>query len=165
MRRMLLSAILSVFIWPGLTASPPDPRWLTDLDAARKIAASEKRSIYVLFIDQERCPYCTRFTADVLKRSAFDKFLKNNDLVMVFLEFSRRSGPANAELRKNLELAGDFDVVNCPTAFILDRRGKTVGSVAGTYWVDNYVRKLEKMLKDNDRQSVEQPVSPPNRGL
>ncbi len=163
MRRMWLSAILTALVWPGLTAAPPDPRWLTDLDAAKKIAASEKRNLYVLFIDQERCPFCARFTADVLNRSGFDKFLKNNDLVMVFLEFSKRTRPANAGQRKNLALAGDFGVVNCPTAFILDSQGKIIGSVVGTNWVDNYVKKLEKILKDNDKQSVAKPVPPPGR--
>ncbi len=130
-----------------LRAEAPDPDWHTDFAAARKTAAREKRRMYVLFVGSDHCPYSMRFEKDVLTRPKFAKFIRTNNLVLVYIDFPRRKKLPPEEQKANQALAARWGVEIFPTGLVFDENGKRLGSIAGVTSLDNYIDKLDTILK------------------
>ncbi len=114
--------------------------WETNLEKASQVAMKTKKPLLLFFTGSDWCGWCIRLQNEVLKTPEFAAWAKQN-VVLVELDFPRRT-PQLPEIQKqNMELQQIFEVRGYPTIWIsnptkvdgkinLDKLGNT-GYVAG----------------------------------
>ena len=95
--------------------------WLTDLDAAKKQAAAEKKDILIDFTGSDWCGWCIKLDKEVFSTAEF-KAQKN--FVLVSLDFpSKKQIPADAKA-KNEALMKQWGVQGFPTIILANASGQ-----------------------------------------
>src|SRR6476620_1445233 len=121
--------------------------WHTDINKAMEISAKTKKPLLLFFTGSDWCGWCIRLQKEVLKTPEFEKWAKDN-VVLVELDFPRRT-PQIPEIQKqNAELQQTFMVQGYPTVWLVNASKKdgkvnfeklgSTGYVAGgpTAWLD-----------------------------
>jgi protein disulfide-isomerase len=106
-------------------ALPTDAIWQTDYKQALAQAAKENRNVLLDFTGSDWCPYCIQMDKEVLNQPEFQRFAKNN-LILVKLDFPRRKQLPPAESEQNHKLGQQFAVEGYPTYILVDAKGKEV---------------------------------------
>ena len=155
---LILAAALCGSVCAGFTLNAADAKaakeakkaekkaesaWLTDLAAAKKQAAEEKKPILMFFTGSDWCIWCQRLHEGVLDKPEFAEFSKK--LVLVELDFPQEK-ELPAELKKqNAELAEKFKVDGYPCTVVLAADGETVmGRLSG--YSPEYIDKIQDIL-------------------
>ena len=133
--------ILIAFLLIGATSlQAQELVWETNLEKASQVAMKTKKPLLLFFTGSDWCGWCIRLQNEVLKTPEFAAWAKQN-VVLVELDFPRRT-PQLPEIQKqNMELQQIFEVRGYPTIWIsnptkvdgkinLDKLGST-GYVAG----------------------------------
>lgn len=99
--------------------------WETNLEIALQKAQKENKAVLVNFTGSDWCIWCQRLSNEVFSQSEFEKFAKEN-LVLVKIDF-----PKNIELPMetkmyNNQLAQRFGVEGFPTIFLLKPDGNII---------------------------------------
>ena len=136
-------------------AKKTDDAWLTDFEAAKKQAVKEDKPILMFFTGSDWCGWCQKLHTDVLDKDEFQKFAKDN-LVLLELDFPN-SIPQSAELKKqNSELGKKFKVDGYPTMVLVEPDGKTEIDRTVGYSKD-LVKSLKNSLKKRKSGSKKKP--------
>lgn len=122
--------------------------WHTDLKKATEIAQQEQKPLFLFFTGSDWCGWCIRLQKEVFKTPEFEKWAKKN-VVLVELDFPRKTAQDPAIQKQNSELQQTFAVQGYPTVWIvnaskkdgkinLEKLGST-GYLAGgpTTWLAN----------------------------
>ena len=142
MKKTILFGLFAAFCAMTLAAATPEG-WTSDFEAAKKLAAKENKHMYVLFTGSDWCPYCVKLNKNVLSKDKCKKFAKDN-LVLVYIDFPRRSKADNPEA--NEKLAKQYDVDGFPTAKVMTPDGKVVTEIVGAPPEKAYLKKLSSAL-------------------
>ncbi len=122
---LLISASLFT---TGCEKSPADEAteaWMTDYEAARIKAASEKKPLLLEFTGSDWCPPCMRLNEEVFSQEAFLDYAAE-ELVIVKLDFPRKKAQS-AELKaQNISLRDQFGIRGYPTVLLLTAEGKLI---------------------------------------
>lgn len=149
--------ILIAFFFIGLSVSQAQElKWYTDVKEAIKVSNKEKKPLMLFFTGSDWCGWCIRLQNEVLKTPEFNKWAKES-VILVELDFPRRTAQAEAIKTQNNELQQVFGIQGFPTIFFanakVDKEGKvnfeglgSTGYVAGgpTAWIgvaDPFVKK------------------------
>ena len=136
--------------------------WHTDVAKAVEIAKKKAKPLFFFFTGSDWCGWCIRLQKEVFKTPEFEKWAKDN-VVLVELDFPRRAEQAENIKAQNAQLQQLFQVRGYPTVWFVqaqDKEGKinfqqlgSTGYVAGgpTVWIDgankiiaNYVSNKKK---------------------
>ncbi|MFH2055751.1 MAG: thioredoxin family protein [bacterium] len=120
--------------------------WLTDVNQARTTAASENKPIFAYFTGSDWCGWCKRLDANVLSHKEFQDYAREN-LVMLKLDFPRRTAQPPELAQANQALAQKFGIRGFPTILLLDEGGQELGRTG--YQQMNpleYVQHLKQLL-------------------
>ena len=98
--------------------------WLTDLAAAKKQAAAEKKPILMFFTGSDWCGWCKKLHEDVLDKDEFQTFAKEN-LILLELDFPNSIPQSNALKKQNKALGEKFKVSGYPTMVLVASDGET----------------------------------------
>jgi thioredoxin-related protein len=146
-----------VLILGSLSIQAQELKWETNLDKAMEVSNKTKKPMLLFFTGSDWCGWCIRLQKEVLQTPEFAKWAKDN-VVLVELDFPRRT-PQAAELQKqNQELQQAFQVRGYPTVWFATaskKEGKvnfeqlgSTGYVAGgpSAWLDgaNQILKNKK---------------------
>ena len=104
--------------------------WMTDLDKAQAKAKEEHKLVLLDFTGSDWCPPCMALHKNVLTSAEFDKFAKEN-LVLVVVDFPREKVLTKDEKAVNAFLAKRFGVTGYPTVVVLDSEGKELQKKVG----------------------------------
>ena len=112
MKRIIILLLLTVSVSLNGFAQE-DLTWHTDMDKAYEIAAKENKTLLLFFTGSDWCGWCTKLQNEVFKTSDFEKW--SNDLVLVELDFPRRT-PQDATIKaQNQQLQSMFKVRGYPS--------------------------------------------------
>jgi len=131
LRFLLLGAFLASA--PALRAA--EPVFLTDLDAAKTLAAKEKKPLVIEFSGRAWCPACKALRAEVIPSAEFAAFAQTR--VLVHLDYPRKSErtpekiAADPSLARRMALKEAFQIEGFPTVVLLDAQGRELGRVLG----------------------------------
>lgn len=117
--RLGLSALVLLASLPSLFAADA---WLTDLEAAKKQAAAEKKDILVDFTGSDWCGWCIRLKKEVFDQPEFAEASKK--FVLVELDFPRGKKQSPELKAKNEALSKQFAIAGFPTILLLDAQGQ-----------------------------------------
>lgn len=125
--------LIALFLIAGSFAvEAQELKWQTNLDEAVKLSKNGKKPILMFFTGSDWCGWCIRLQKEVLKTPEFAKWA-NENVVLLELDFPRRT-PQTDELKKqNFELQQFFGVRGYPTVwFATATKDKKTGKVAFT---------------------------------
>lgn len=141
-------AITLFLVLGSLTIQAQEVKWQTDMNEAMKISKKSKKPLFLFFTGSDWCGWCMRLQKEVFKTPEFEKWAKKN-VVLVELDFPRKTAQDPAIQRQNAELQQTFAVQGYPTVWIvnaskkdgkinLEKLGST-GYLAGgpTTWLAN----------------------------
>jgi thioredoxin-related protein len=153
MKKILITLLL---VMGSFAVEAQELVWQTDVNKAMEISKKTKKPLLLFFTGSDWCGWCIRLQKEVLKTSEFATWAKDN-VVLVELDFPRRT-PQQPEIqRQNAELQQVFAVQGYPTIWFVNaniKEGKTnfeklgsTGYVAGgpTAWLQgaNQILKIE----------------------
>ena len=150
--------LLTVSVAFGQSASSSykagNPGWLVDLDEAYTQSKKTGKPIMANFTGSDWCGWCKRLTASVFSQDEFQKWAKEN-VILLELDFPRRSQPPVEIQQQNAGLQKAFRVQGFPTVWVFDldkddTTGKyqisAIGKTGYTPTVEQFTSGIDQML-------------------
>lgn len=138
MKKFLLLLLVAL---GSYTMQAQELEWHTDINKAMEVSQKQKKPLFLFFTGSDWCGWCIRLQKEVFKTPEFTKWAKDN-VVLVELDFPKRTAQADELKQQNASLARSFGVQGYPTVWmvnvgkgedgkpVLQQLGKT-GYVAG----------------------------------
>ena len=138
---------LSIVFACAFTLCAAPENWLTDYDAAVKLAQKEKKTLLVLFTGSDWCPGCIALNKYALSKPEFMEFAKKN-LVLVYMDSPRRAPQSAKERAEVAKLSRKLDPgPYIPATVIVSSDGRILGRIVGAYPADEYIKKIQAVIK------------------
>jgi len=105
--------------------------WLTDIDEAKKIAASENKTIILVFQGSDWCAPCIKLDREIWSTEEFKAYAKEH-YIMLQADFPRRKKNAlsKEQQEKNNALAEKYNKNGYfPFVVVLDKNGKVLEEI------------------------------------
>ena len=145
MIRQILPIVVAACIAPCFAAEG----WLTDMDAAKKEAAEQKKDLMIEFTGSDWCPPCMQLHANVFSKPDFQKEAQKN-FVLLELDYPR-SKEQSAEVKAaNQKLAEQYGVTGFPTVVFADASGKPFGGFVGGRPREDVMKAMQDALKNKE---------------
>ena len=157
MKKILITLLLVVAA--STTQAQEGLTWHTDLKKATEIAQQEQKPLFLFFTGSDWCGWCIRLQNEVFKTPEFMAWAKEK-VVLVELDFPRRTPQSDAIKLQNNEMQQMFQVQGYPTVWLVkptikdgktnfEQLGKT-GYVAGgpAAWLKGGNEILVKFVAD-----------------
>ena len=131
------SAIAASFLQAAETPAKPGPApelekftagstWENDYPQALERAAGEKKAVLLNFTGSDWCVWCDRLRDEVFTQKPFLDFAEKN-LVLVEVDFPRKTAQPAKQKEQNESLAAQFHVTGYPTIVLVDSSGRELG--------------------------------------
>lgn len=150
MTNRILLAVLTLIAFNGLAAAG----WTSDLNAAKKQAQAEGKSLLIDFTGSDWCGYCIELHKTVFGKEDFLK-AASKDFVLVEIDRPRFKKLAPAVDAQNEKLTQEFGVQGFPTVILTSADGypyaRTGYQPGGP---DAYVKHLQQFAEDRDSQKA-----------
>jgi protein disulfide-isomerase len=118
--------------------------WQTDYPHAIAQAAESKKTVLLNFTGSDWCVWCHRLRDEVFTQKPFLDFAGEN-LVLVELDFPRKTSQAATQKAQNEKLAAQFHVTSYPTIVVVDSSGRELGRTGYMYGgAKTFVRELKR---------------------
>lgn len=92
--------------------------WHTDINEALEIAVKENKKVMLFFTGSDWCGWCIKLQNEVFKTSDFEKW--SNDLVLVELDFPRRTPQDETIKAQNRQMQAMFKVRGYPSVYFVN---------------------------------------------
>jgi thiol-disulfide isomerase/thioredoxin len=93
--------------------------WYTDLNQVQELSVKSKKPIFAFFTGSDWCGWCHRLEANVLHKPGFQKWAKEN-VILLELDFPRNKQLPDALVQQNGSLQQAFKVQGYPTIWIFN---------------------------------------------
>jgi protein disulfide-isomerase len=103
----------------------PEDGWFTDAEEAKAVAKAHGRPLLMLFTGSDWCGYCIRLEDNVLSKSAWESFARE-ELVLLKVDFPRRKKISTSQREANQEIQRRYGIRGYPTMVITDDSGKKI---------------------------------------
>lgn len=123
--KKIISCAITLFLLTSLI-SAADDIWLSDIEAAKKEAAKNKKDILINFTGSDWCGWCIRLDKEVFSTKTF-KEKAPKEFVLVKLDFPRKEEQAEEIKKKNRELAQKYGVGGFPSIVLTNADGEIYG--------------------------------------
>lgn len=143
MIRQILPIVVAACIAPCFAAEG----WLTDMDAAKKQAAEQKKDLMIEFTGSDWCPPCMQLRANVFSKPDFQQEAQKN-FVLVELDYPRNKEQSAEMKSANDKLAKEYDVKGFPTVVFADASGKPFGGFVGGRSREDVMKAMQEALKN-----------------
>jgi thioredoxin-related protein len=118
--KLLLVIVLSLLVSSG--------EWLTDFDAAKKIAAKEGKYILLNFSGSDWCAPCIKMKSEVFESQTFLSMAEEH-LILVRADFprSKKNKLSSDQAKHNEALAERYNALGkFPLTLLIDANGKVI---------------------------------------
>lgn len=148
MRKLLFMFTLCLTLTLSQQAMAQENTWYQNIDQAKKVAQQENKAIFVNFSGSDWCHWCIKLDKDILKTDEFQKYA-NDNLVLLLVDFPKRTKQTKEQKAHNEKLASDFNVRGFPTVVLLKADGSLLAVTGYRYGgADAYVDHLEKLITE-----------------
>ena len=124
MKKIIIAFLL---VAASYTVKAQELVWETNVSKAMEISNKTKKPLLLFFTGSDWCGWCIRLQKEVLKTPEFSKWAKEN-VILVELDFPRRSEQTAAIKKQNNELQQAFGIQGFPTV-VIARASKKDGKV------------------------------------
>jgi len=123
----LLAVVLIAFSLNGF-AQQKELVWHTDVNKAIELSVKTEKPLFMFFTGSDWCGWCKRLVKEVFIKPEFAAWATKN-VVLVELDFPRRTKLPEATQKQNSELNQMFGVRGFPTIWFVAPEVKTDGKV------------------------------------
>jgi thioredoxin-related protein len=116
MKAILFSTLL--FLSSSLFSQVQKLTWHTDLEKAMQISLKEKKPLMLFFTGSDWCGWCIRLQNEVFKQADFKSWAQEK-VVLVELDFPRKTPQSEAIKNQNATLSQMFEVKGYPTVWFV----------------------------------------------
>lgn len=120
--------IIFILLFVKFSCFSQDLTWHTDFNKAIEISIKEKKPLFMFFTGSDWCGWCIRLQNEVFKKSEFVQWAKKN-VVLVELDFPKRTSLSPELMKQNLELQNLFGVRGYPTVWLSKPEKKNDNSI------------------------------------
>ena len=113
-----LLAVLLIALSLNCFAQQKELVWHTDLNNAINISVKTEKPLFFFFTGSDWCGWCKKLVKEVFVKPEFATWATNN-VVLVELDFPRRTKLPGATQKQNRELAQLFGVRSYPTGWFV----------------------------------------------
>src|SRR5690606_29243693 len=106
MKKILMLVFILI---ASFTAEAQDLSWHTDVREAITVSNKEKKPMLMFFTGSDWCGWCIRLQNEVLKTPEFQKWAKEN-VILVELDYPRRTAQTLEIKSQNAELQQAFGI-------------------------------------------------------
>ena len=139
-----LAALAAMLVFGAVLSAGTPPGWTDNFAKAQQQAKEENRPVLVLFTGSDWCGWCIKLRKEVLSKAEFKKFAAERKLVLVYLDFPRKSKISAEAKKRNSQLAVQYKVRGYPTTILFGADGKELGRIPG--FSKQYIEALTQML-------------------
>lgn len=100
--------------------------WLIDYNQALAQAKDRNLPVLINFSGSDWCGWCIKLMDEVFSKPEFMSYAKDN-LVLLNLDFPRKTKLPADQAKANEELAGKYGIQGFPTVILLDANGTQIG--------------------------------------
>ena len=152
MKKIVFTLLL---VLGSMTIEAQELTWHTDINKAMEVSKKTKKPLFLFFTGSDWCGWCIRLQKEVFRTPEFTKWA-NENVVLVELDYPRKTPQTPEIVKQNQELQQTFAVQGYPTVWFVngtkkdgkvnfEQLGKT-GYVAGgpNAWLavaDNILKK------------------------
>ena len=131
-----------------MVASSKNVTWLTDFNAAKKMAAEKHLPILANFSGSDWCEWCVTLDQEVFSQEAFMTYASSN-LVLFVADFPQHKEVPEALQKQNEVLAEQYNSEGrFPSVFLLDATGRVMAKTGyEPGGAEKYVASLQALLK------------------
>ncbi|HEX8015219.1 MAG TPA: thioredoxin family protein [Flavobacterium sp.] len=115
--------ILTFFIIGSFAVKAQELNWHTDIKEAITVSNKEKKPLLMFFTGSDWCGWCIRLQNEVLKTPEFQKWAKEN-VILVELDYPRRTAQTPEIKTQNAELQQAFAIQGYPTVHFASAESK-----------------------------------------
>jgi len=145
MIRQILPIVVAACVAPCFAAEG----WITDMEAAKKQAAEQKKDLMIEFTGSDWCPPCMQLRANVFSKPDFQKEAQKN-FVLVELDYPRSKEQTKEMKVANEKLARQYGVQGFPTVVFADASGKPFGGFVGGRSQEGVMKAMQDALKNKE---------------
>lgn len=116
MKKIILALVL---VLGTISMQAQELKWETNIDTAMEISNKTKKPMLLFFTGSDWCGWCIRLQKEVLKTPEFEKWAKDN-VVLVELDFPRRTPQDVAIQQQNQGLQQAFQIRGYPTIWLVN---------------------------------------------
>ena len=120
--------------------------WQSNLTDALKAAKASDKPVLILFTGSDWCPPCMHMERTVFPENAFASYAKKH-LILVKLEFLRRTQQTAATKAANEAAAEKYDIRGFPTLVLVDADGKELSRTVGGTDIESLMAWLTSAVK------------------
>ncbi len=162
-----IALLLFIILFSITSQAQENQTWHTDINKAIAISKKENKPLFLFFTGSDWCGWCIRLQKEVFKTPEFSAWAKDN-VVLVDLDFPRRTPQDPAIQKQNAELQEIFAVQGYPTVWFVKptlKNGKnnleqlgSSGYLAGgpSTWIDNANSIVSKYVPDITPKKIKQ---------
>ena len=119
--RLFLAAAAVSLVFASFARAESD--WLHDYNKAQEEAKANHKLLFLNFTGSDWCGWCIKFDKEVLSQPQFKNFAHDN-LVLLELDFPRRTSQPAEVKKQNVQLAQQYEVLGFPTIVVLNSNGQ-----------------------------------------
>ena len=113
-----LITVLSIVLSLNGFSQQKELIWHTDVNKAINISIQQDKPLFFFFTGSDWCGWCKKLVAEVFEKEAFKKWATNN-IVLVELDFPKRTPISEKLSKQNRELGQMFGVRGYPTGWFV----------------------------------------------
>jgi protein disulfide-isomerase len=123
----LLAVLLIAFSLNGF-AQQKELVWHTDVNKAIELSVKTEKPLFMFFTGSDWCGWCKRLVKEVFVKPEFKKWA-NNSVILVELDFPKRTKLPEDTQKQNRELGKMFGVRGYPTIWFVNPKIEGGGKV------------------------------------
>ena len=117
MKKLLVVLLVALSI--NGFAQQKEIEWHTDVNKAIKISTETGKPLFMFFTGSDWCGWCIKLQKAVFHKPEFKKWASNT-VILVELDFPKRTSISPELLKQNRKLATEFGVRGYPTVWFAD---------------------------------------------
>lgn len=160
MNKFVLSVVVSVVLSATLYSQRAEKgiygelEWQESFEAAKILAKSEKKPLFIFFTGSDWCGPCRMLAEDLFETEKF-KVIADKEFVLYEADFPRNKGLVNvAQKSDNFKLKRNYGINSFPTVLIVNEKGVLLGKIEGYnlgritnnyyFFIDSVLKKVSK---------------------
>ncbi len=120
MKKIIIAAF---FLITSFAVEAQELVWETNINKAIEVSNKTNKPLLMFFTGSDWCGWCIRLQKEVLKTPEFEKWAKDN-VVLVELDYPRRTAQTPEIKKQNNELQQAFGIQGFPTIYFANGSNK-----------------------------------------
>ena len=156
MNKILLSLVFSI-VFSSILHSQKVKKgiygkleWQESYEAAKFLAKSEKKPLFIFYTGSDWCGPCRMLVADLFQTKKFKK-MADKEFVLYEADFPRNKGLVNLTQKSdNIRLKRNYGIKSFPTVLIINEKGVLLGKIEGYNFgrvTNNYYFLMDSVLE------------------